>query len=155
ENGALLNNPSAITIGQAGTLALDNTGTVNLADRLTDQAAITMSGGTLAFIGGSSGDSSETVGIITLTGLFSNTIESLSNNPGGKTVLSSYGLANGAGSAVNFVGGSGSLSSTMFSTATDFSATGNNQIVFLTAPTVGLTNGVFVGATVEDSGGSI
>src|SRR5207237_963939 len=51
DGGTLLNNPNTITVGQGATLRLDNTGTQNLADRLTDQAAITLTNATLSFIG--------------------------------------------------------------------------------------------------------
>src|SRR5205807_2032924 len=48
--GTLLNNPNSITVNPGATLRLDNTGTQNLADRLTDQAAINLNNATLSFV---------------------------------------------------------------------------------------------------------
>src|SRR5206468_1514083 len=44
DGGTLLRNPSTITVNPGATLQLDNTGTQNLADRLTDQATIALAG---------------------------------------------------------------------------------------------------------------
>src|SRR5262249_30467781 len=90
DSGTLLSNPSTITVNPGSVLQLDNSGTLSLADRITDQAQINLAGGTLRFVGGSGG-SSETIGLIALSGNLTATVESVNN--GGTSALSVYGLA--------------------------------------------------------------
>src|SRR5205814_9571961 len=63
---------SAITVGQGATLELNNSATL-ITDRVPDTQPITMAGGTIKVIG-TGATSSETLGPITMTANFSNTI---------------------------------------------------------------------------------
>lgn len=63
ENGALLG--SSVSVSAGATLKLDNTGT-NVASRLGDSKAVSLSGGTFSFIGNGSAASAETLGALTL-----------------------------------------------------------------------------------------
>src|SRR5262249_24291621 len=76
DGGTPRNNPSTITVGQGATLRLDNTGTQNLTDRLTDQAPINLNNATLSFLGAAGAASSETLGVVTLGSNLASNIQS-------------------------------------------------------------------------------
>jgi fibronectin-binding autotransporter adhesin len=131
----------AITVSAQGTLLLDNSGTNN-SDRVTDLATITLSGGTLDFVGASGAASTETLGAITLSTGTSSTIESdLGAGGGSSAVLSIASLATNLGASVNFVGTGAALSSV-----------GSNQINIALSPAA-LTNGILPFATVTGPSG--
>ncbi len=122
----------AVAVNQGGTLTLDNTGTNNT-DRIANSAPITLSGGTLNFLGNATAASTETVGALTL-GAGTSTVNT---TPGtGQTAaltFASLTRAVGSGGAVNFTGtGLGGAS---------------NKVLFTTAPT--LTSGLLPYATVN------
>jgi fibronectin-binding autotransporter adhesin len=87
---------NSITIGQGGVLELNNANGANN-DRLPDNEPITLIGGTLKLIGNNT-YSPETVGQISMTANFSDTLEA--DNGG---VLTLNGLTRGGGATMNFV----------------------------------------------------
>jgi autotransporter-associated beta strand protein len=100
-----LSGTSSIAINYA-TLSINNTGTVNLTNRLPDNAPITMEGGTLSFLGRPETASTETVGVVTLMGGM-NTINAAN---GGTAVnsadltLSGFSRTASSEAVVNFTG---------------------------------------------------
>lgn len=121
----VLTGASAITLGNRGTLTLDNTAT-NLADRLT--ASITSNGGTLNFThaGAAATNYTETLGALTLNA-GALTINTSLAASGQNSVLTIPSISRNAG-GVLYVNGSGMGGST------------RNQLIFNSAPA--LTNGV-------------
>ena len=137
-DGALLNNFNTITVNQGGDLILDNTAT-RIEDRLPDQAAITLTGGTLKIKGHSSG-TAETVGPVALSGNTSNTIES------DGAVLTLFGFTRNAGSTVNFVGTNAPLAA---SGSTQINLSGSLSLASVPA----LTNGILPWAVIGGPSG--
>lgn len=101
-DGGTAINSSQFTVNVGASLILDNDFGANLADRIGD-VSLTLSGGTLTFIGQSGAASSEYVGTITLNTNFGSTIQSQAV-PGSKATLISNALARNAGATVNFMG---------------------------------------------------
>jgi autotransporter-associated beta strand protein len=66
-DGGTLSATSAITVRNS-TLNLDNTGTRDMADRVSDTAPITLDNGTIRFVGRQQSNSSETLGPVTVSG---------------------------------------------------------------------------------------
>jgi fibronectin-binding autotransporter adhesin len=138
--GTLLYSPT-ITVNALGTLQLDNSSTNNT-NRIADLTAITLSGGTLDFVGASGAASTETLGAITLSTGTSSTIESdLGAGGGSSAVLSLASLSTNSGASVSFVGTGAALSSS-----------GSNQINVALSPAA-LTNGILPFATVTGPSG--
>jgi fibronectin-binding autotransporter adhesin len=126
DDGTLLNT-SAITINEDGRLRIDNSGTMNLSNRLNDATAITLTGGELSVVSAATGFSTETVGPLTLTALSSSTIRSTVNGTGSSTLIINA-LTQSTGT-LQFLG-----------VGADITATGTNRVVFTNTP-VALTNG--------------
>jgi len=103
KDGGTLLNTSAITVNEDGILRLDNSGAINLSNRLNDLTTIALTGGELAFVSGASGVSSETVGWVTLTANTSSTIRSTVVGAGIAN-LSAQGLTVGSGATIQFYG---------------------------------------------------
>jgi fibronectin-binding autotransporter adhesin len=105
DTGALPN--ANVTVNIGGVLEIDNATGASLSDRLRDQGTVTLSGGTLAFVGGHGAGSLETVGRVVLSDTTASTIQVLtSTSSGSSSELSIDNLFRNAnaGGAVNFVG---------------------------------------------------
>jgi len=150
--GTATNNPDTLfpaifEVNTGGTLVLDNSAGVNLADRLPDMADVRLYGGTLKFLGANGAASTETIGYMDVW------------DPGTANVISQAGT--GVGSSVKLTvnyfnhqsGNTGGGTVSFVGVNADLSATGSNQIVFGTQTNVGLRNGILPYATVQGSGG--
>ncbi len=129
---------TGLTVGEGGALTMDNSGTNNT-NRLNNSAGVTLSGGTLSFLG-QAGTSIETVGALTLSAGTGNTVTT-QRNGSNSSVLTLSSLTRNAGSTINFTNGSGG--GTLGNTGT------NPRTVFTTAPT--LTNSILAYATVNSA----
>lgn len=114
-----------ITIQPGATLALTNSSNNNT-NRILDSGDITLNGGTLQFLGINSGNSTETVDVITLGKGFS-TITSTVGTGTASNVFTASSLVRNANATVHFTNGSGSSLGT--------TGTTQNRIVFTSAPT--------------------
>jgi hypothetical protein len=123
-NGTVLNSPLFIinNLNTLWGLVLDNNSSgparagspaaANLGDRIADTASITLNGGLLSLVGSSAGNSSETVGTITL-----NSRESqikVDRNGANTATLTGQSLAWGDWKGVGTVAGNGTLGATTF-----------------------------------------
>jgi autotransporter-associated beta strand protein len=128
-NGTILNSPLFIINNLYG-LVLDNNSSgpaqagspaaANLSDRIADAASITLNSGLLSLVGSSAGNSSETVGTITLN---SRESQIKVDRNGNNATLTGQSLARGDWKGVGTVLGNGTLGTTTF-------------IKFNTAPTL-------------------
>ncbi len=120
---------SGFVVRQGGSLVLDNASTI-VGDRVGNNAGVTLSGGTLSFIGSTSNNTQviETIGGITLTAASGNTIEieRRNTNPNSRHRLTAASLTREAGSTVNFTASSGTLGGGVGSN--------NPTLTFTTAP---------------------
>ena len=125
--GGSILSTSALSIGQRGTLTLDNVVT-NLIDRVADMAAITSGGGTINFIGNSA-TTTETLGALTL-------------NAGALTINSTAGAG---GSALRIA----SISARAVGGTLNLNNNAGASVILSTAPA--LTNGILNYAVVNDT----
>ena len=140
-NGAL---PSAyqININAGGTIRADNTDTIN-SNRIGNNAAIAMTGGTLELVGNAGGGGvTENVDRITVnaTDGLTNTIRSTTLGTGTNSLISTSLVRSAAGATINFVGVGDDL------------GTADNQIRF-TGGTTPLVNGIIPYAIVNGPAG--
>ena len=120
---------SGVTIGNTGTLKLDNLLTANNTNRLKDTGTVTMNGGTLNFSNNAGAlNYSETTGVLTIAA-GANNITASQAAIGQTSVLTFASLAQ-TGGAVDFTG-------------TSMGVDNRNAIKFTTAPT--LSNGIIAG----------
>ncbi|MFN4257798.1 MAG: autotransporter-associated beta strand repeat-containing protein, partial [Gemmataceae bacterium] len=119
--GRILNTTS-YTVNVGGHLVIDNDSGGNLPDRIEDTIPITLTGGTLAFVGASGADSSERVGVVTLSANFGSTIQVLGDGSF-DSILTIASLTRGGASTVNFMG-----------RGVDLGPTSTNQVVFNLMP---------------------
>ena len=113
---------NAITVNAGGVLTLDDTGTANLSNRLTN-AGVTLAGGSLVSTAAAAGSTETTTGALTL-------------NSGESTVTLNQGAVSNVttfGSLGFGTGGTGTFAGTNIGTATD-------KVLFTSAP--GLTNNI-------------
>jgi autotransporter-associated beta strand protein len=136
-SGAATLASTSLTVNAPGTLRLDNSITNNT-DRLPDTAALTLNGGTFAFIGNNAtgAASSETIGAITLAAGHSTVSSQAGTGTNAHATLTAASLVRNADATVNFSGPNlGSVT---------------NQILFATAPaTVGNGGGILPYASVN------
>jgi autotransporter-associated beta strand protein len=123
-----LTGSSDIAVKNGGTLKLDNS-SVNLADRLLDYTDILLNGGTLALIGNSAEDTTETVGTVTISG--SRSVITATKGTGHEATLTIGSLTRIDNAKVNF--------------------TGSGKIVFASDTAPLLTNGILPYATFEST----
>ncbi|WP_395736536.1 autotransporter-associated beta strand repeat-containing protein [Prosthecobacter sp.] len=120
QNNATLLNTSALTINRSA-LALDNTGSIDVANRLPTGLAISLGGGGISYLGRAQYTSAETLGAITVTE-GSSTINVTNNATGissAQLTLSSLSLTNN--STVTFTNSGGTLGTI-----------GSNPMIFIT-----------------------
>lgn len=119
---------TTMTISSGGKITLDNSSSTTVIDRLADSLALTMNGGEFEFIGSSSIDVDESVGVLTL-GIATqsgNNIITIDPGSGGSTTMQFTSLTRTAGSSILFRGNSfGSTPGANVST-----------LLFKTAPTL-------------------
>lgn len=101
-NGSALN--SAVTVSNSGTLALDNSETIN-ANRLSDSAAFTMQGGALQFTGHSTTAVEENLGALNFSGAAGIAV----SQPGGAAALLTFSGATRASHGSLDVTGNGRM----------------------------------------------
>lgn len=139
ESNGNLNSVSGLTVQEGGTFTIDNTVSYD-GTRFSNSAGINLNGGTLAVTGRTtSGNTTETVGAINLTG-GGNTIDMVNNRSNRYTRLTATSLNRTGAATVNFTN----------STATNgtYSNTGSTpQLLFSTAPTT--DDGILAYATVN------
>ncbi|WP_197456769.1 autotransporter-associated beta strand repeat-containing protein [Cephaloticoccus primus] len=145
EDGSLAN-ISELRIGRAGRVTLDNSGThdsatggQDRADRVKNDAPITLSAGTLRFLGSVIYDSSETLGALTLAG-GANTIDVVNNGNVATLTLASLKRID-ASSTINFTNSAG--------TGTYGGGSTGPRLWFSAAPA--LSGGILPYATVNGS----
>ncbi|HYV36428.1 MAG TPA: hypothetical protein VE988_12025, partial [Gemmataceae bacterium] len=114
---------SSITVNTGATFTLDDTSTTTLGspNRLSDDMALTMNGGTFKYVGASNNSSTETIGAISINS-GNSTITTTPTGTAGTLALTSSALTRSAGATVNFTG-------------TGLGAA-NNQILFTAQPTL-------------------
>lgn len=143
DGGSLLNSTGALGLRYAA-LAIDNTGSKELTNRVSDVEAISLDGGTINFIGRSASNSTETLGAVSLNaGL--NTITAVTSGPTAGEItksatltLASLTRSFGAALNVNDNAGNNAVMGQL----------GNNSRVVVTAPLTGTlaqVNGVVPG----------
>ena len=103
-DGGALPNVTAITV-RGATLNLDNTGTMDMADRVNDAAPINLDNGTIRYVGRALTDSTETLGAVTASGFSSITmLTGGSANPSGthSATLTLASLTRNPGAMIQF-----------------------------------------------------
>lgn len=127
------------TVTNGAVLQLDNSGTA-VANRLADAAPVTLTGGSLVYIGNAAAPSTETIGDLTLNPLNNITNTISSTTLGNTNTISVASLTRAAGATVDFVGVGSDL------------GTASNQLL-ITGGTTPFTNGVIPYATVTGPAG--
>jgi fibronectin-binding autotransporter adhesin len=127
------------TVTNGAVLQLDNSGTV-VANRLADAAPVTLTGGSLVYIGNAAAPSTETIGDVTFNPLNNLTNTISSTTLGNTNALTLNSLTRAAGATVDFVG-----------VGTDL-GTASNQLL-ITGGTTPYTNSVIPYATVTGPAG--
>ncbi len=138
--GGAIPNSSSFTVNEGAILRLDNSGTMNLGNRIHDAAPITLNGGELKYVSADGAASTEMVGTITAGGNYSSTIDSETTGTGTAHLISSA-LTIGGGGTINFVG-----------TNDDLSAGGDNRVSFVNAPAA-LDDGIVPASRVRGPAG--
>ena len=135
KDGGTLANTTGITVRNS-TLNIDNTGTKDLPDRISDTAPIALDNGTIRFVGRLQTNSTETIGPVTASGFASITML-VAGNANGQTgqasaTLTLTSLARASGGLIHF-NRSGGVS-------TPLGRLGNNpRVLLLNDDTSGLT----------------
>ncbi|HEY5314876.1 MAG TPA: autotransporter-associated beta strand repeat-containing protein, partial [Pirellulales bacterium] len=145
QDGGTAVNASSFVVNSGGTLRIDNNSADNLANRLGPNAAITLAGGTLLYIGAGGAASTETIGSLTIASDAASTLISQVGAGSGSSVALTFGqLIRNELSFVQFVGAGTSLGA-------------SNQVAFIAAPTeTGAgANAILPYATVTSSGGQV
>ena len=134
---------TSFTVGLGGTLQIDNRFGANLTNRVGDTAGITLSGGTLAFVGSTGGISSEAVGTLTASDNTNPQVQLLLSPQGGSNAswrFTNYTRTANAGAMVTFVG-----------RGVDIGAETGNKLLFTTVPT--LVNSILPTAVIINTTG--
>lgn len=134
-----------LTISQGARLVLDNRTTV-VQDRLPDTLPITLTGGTIQVLGNGFTIETETLGPITLTGNWSNTLQA------DGAIVTLMGLTRFGGATINFAGGATRALDATGGTQIRFSGTLNSPGQAGT-PLPALSNSILPWATITGPGG--
>ncbi|MGB8166722.1 MAG: autotransporter-associated beta strand repeat-containing protein, partial [Chthoniobacteraceae bacterium] len=110
-DSARLSGTASIDLNAGAVLTVQNTGTINLNDRINDAAPITFRGGTLTFANRAATASSETLGPVTLDQGFNTITITFANSGVNSADLTLSSLARTAGSpaTINFTNSAGTL----------------------------------------------
>ena len=128
KDGGTLSGTSRVDISFGGSFQLDNTGTVNLTDRVNNAADIGLSGGSLTFTGRAQTISTETLGAVTAVAGNSTITTNPTNTGVNAAELTLTSLSRTTGATLNFNTNGSALGQLGFA---------NNPRVFITNPLAG------------------